>query len=279
MTVPAAAAGGGTSPKPVLDVGAEGGVTPDRAQTPSAPASDEAHSRAAALVIVQAGLGVGSRHFAYTDRITASLRPYDLFAAPLASLQAEIYPLARTRVPFVSGFGVTGYYARALALSSADAGGQKVGTSWQSYGFGARERFAVTPNVLLGVNAGYGAVDFKFDTPSFNNAELPSVGYRFVRIGPDARFSFGSASVGLGGDYLVMLSTGDMAALFPRESVGGFDARLTGAYRFGQNVELSLGVEYTRFFYSMNPVPGDANVAGGALDELAGLSLGLAYLW
>ena len=32
------------------------------------------------------------------------------------------------------------------------------------------------------------------------------------------------------------------------------------------------------FFYSMNPQPGDANVAGGALDEMARLSLGFAYL-
>jgi hypothetical protein len=47
----------------------------------------------------------------------------------------------------------------------------------------------------------------------------------------------------------------------------------------GRNVELSLEVAYTRFFYTLNPQPGDALVAGGALDQMAFGSLGAAYMF
>jgi hypothetical protein len=38
-------------------------------------------------------------------------------------------------------------------------------------------------------------------------------------------------------------------------------------------------VSYRRFFYSMNPTPGDGYVAGGALDELGGLQASVAYIY
>ena len=45
------------------------------------------------------------------------------------------------------------------------------------------------------------------------------------------------------------------------------------------SVELSLDVVYTRFFYDLLPQPGDTYVAGGALDQMATVSLGFAYLF
>jgi hypothetical protein len=42
---------------------------------------------------------------------------------------------------------------------------------------------------------------------------------------------------------------------------------------------VSLELAYTRFFYSLQPLPGDTNVAGGALDQLEKASLGVAYLF
>jgi hypothetical protein len=235
--------------------------------------------RARALLIAQLAMEAGSRHFAYVDRLTAELRPYDLFAAPVPSIAIEIYPAARTHIPFLSGLAVTGDYARAVGLSSADAGGTKVGTAWQDFDVGLRERIGVGRALLLGVNLGFGAVDFRFDgVPAGTMATLPSVGYRFLRAGLDLRGALGAFSLYGGGGYLQVLSAGPMGDLFPRESVGGVEARIGAAYVLARSFELSLGVGYTRFFYTFNPVPGDANVAGGALDEMARLSLGFAYL-
>ena len=45
----------------------------------------------------------------------------------------------------------------------------------------------------------------------------------------------------------------------------GFEARLTA--------------HYTRYFYAFDPVPGDPHVAGGAVDELLGLGIGVAYAY
>ena len=47
----------------------------------------------------------------------------------------------------------------------------------------------------------------------------------------------------------------------------------------GSSVEVSLDVLYQRFFYNLAPVPGDPYVAGGALDQMITVSLGLAYLF
>jgi hypothetical protein len=268
------------SPPASQDLSAAATTTPapiDRAQASPEESASEGRTRRTALLVLQANLEAGSRHVSYVDRITPSLRPYDLFAAPLASIAAEVYPLTRTRMPaVVRGLGVTGDYARAFGLASADAGGVEVGTAWQAYDFGLRDRVDLGGALLLGVDLGYGAIDFDFDRPGFA-AVLPSVGYRFLRAGLDLR-SHGDLAVFGGGGYLDVLSTGNMGGLFPRESVGGVEARLGAAYSVAAGFELSLGVSYTRFFYSMHPQPGDANVAGGVLDEMARVSLGLAYL-
>jgi hypothetical protein len=54
-----------------------------------------------------------------------------------------------------------------------------------------------------------------------------------------------------------------MGAAF--EIASGFEARLEGSYR--------------RFFYAMNPRPGDPFVAGGALDEFWGAEAKVAYVF
>ncbi len=223
-------------------------------------------------------MGVGSRRFSYVDRVTPELRPYDLFAAPLPSLRAEIYPFARLAFPGLSGLGVTGDYERAVGLGSTDEGGTSVGTSWQAFDVGVRDQLSVTRGLLLGADVGYGGVDFHFDDAPGSAALLPGVHYRFLRVGLDVRGSVGAFSVFGGGGYLDVLSTGGMGDFFTRQTVGGVEGRIGVAYAVATHFEASLELDYTRFFFSFNPVPGDPGVAGGALDEMGRLSLGLAYL-
>jgi hypothetical protein len=231
------------------------------------------------MAVLSAALQGGSRHFSYVDRLTPTLRPYDLFVAPLVSVGGEIYPFVNSSVPVLNELGATASYARAFGLASEDSGGTKVSTSWQSFGFGLRERLLLGSAFILGIDAGFGDTSFEFDNPVTPAAQLPSMNYKYIRGGLDGRFVKGDLSVHAGANYLQVLSTGDFGGLFPHTSVGGVEGSLGVADQVSSAVEISLDLDYMRFFYNLQPVPGDKYVAGGALDEMATISLGVAYLF
>jgi hypothetical protein len=229
---------------------------------------------------LQLSLGVegGMRHFAYTDGVTANLRPYTLNAAPLAAAGAELYPLAGDHVV---DLGLVVTYAHSFAVQSATVDAGRLETVWSRYSAAARARVrtgAVESAPVFGLTGGYAEERFAIDS-SNPNASLPSVDYRFVRASADARVPFGRFA--LFGDvaYLAVLAAGDVAARFPKASVAGVEADLGGAVAIAWGLEARVTASYRRFFYSMNPTPGDAYVAGGALDELAGVQAGLAYVY
>ena len=232
------------------------------------------------LLSVGASMGVGMRHFSYVERVTTALRPYDLAAAPIAAVTAVVYPLSFTRLPVLRDFGLAGEYARAFAVSSRDSVGTQVGTTWQSFDVGATERLHLARAVTANLSLGYGGNDFEFDQSlSSAVAALPSVAYRFVRAGADVHVTFLSSFTAFGGgSYMDILDTGYTAQLFPRESVGGVEGHLGASYAFTKNWQASLSAAYTRVFYSVNPVPGDASVAGGALDEQTRVLASFSYL-
>jgi hypothetical protein len=231
------------------------------------------------MVVLRASVEMGSRNFQYVDRLTPTLRSYSLFAAPMVRVDGELYPLARSGLPVLEGLGVTADYAAAFALSSSDASGASVDTSWSRLDVGVRERVALGRAVLLGLRGGYGQILYSFGASPDATTEVPSVEYHFVRAGADVRFLVDALSLYAGGSYLGVLSTGPVGTYFPRETVGGVEARAGVAYGLGAGFQLSLEASYTRFFYTLNPVPGDAYVAGGAVDQMASASLGLGYLF
>jgi hypothetical protein len=142
---------------------------------------------------------------------------------------------------------------------------------------GGRARAAKLGRVTVAAHGGYGGDDFIFDGSTAVAGALPSVAYRFVRGGIDARIPVGPLSFMADVAYLGVLSTGPYADLFPHAQVGGIDASAGVGLALSRSFELSLGVRYTRFFYDLRPVPGDAYVAGGTLDEMARLWTGLAW--
>lgn len=246
---------------------------PDRV-TKAAPAAGTA-----SLLSVEAAMGAGTRHFSYVDRITSSLRPYALDAAPIATVSGAVYPLASSPVRVVRDLGITGDYSRAFALASEDSTGAHVATTWQSFDVGVTERIALTRGLLANVSAGYGGNDFQFtQSLAGGAAALPSVAYRFLRFGGDARARLSAFSVFGGGSYLYVLSSGYTADLFPRESVGGVEGHLGATYALAKSWEVSLSASYTRMFYSFNPLVGDPSVAGGALDEQTRFLAGFSYV-
>lgn len=240
-----------------------------------APARDVGNAR----VELEADLGIGMRHFSYVDRVTPTLRPYDLDATPMTAVSAAAYPFAFLGTPILRDLGLTGSYAQAFAVTSQDAAGSQVSSSWRSFDVGLTQRFAIARSLSVRVLGGYGGNDFQFDGALFGtNAALPSVSYRFVRVGAEVRWhAVAGLTVFGGGSYLDVLSSGYAAELFPRESVAGIEGSAGLAYRLAPGWEASLRAAYTRMFFSFNPVPGDADVAGGALDEQTRVLAGVAY--
>ncbi len=233
-------------------------------------------TRATALLLVGARIEAGARHFSYVDRLTSTLRDYDLGAVPLVSVNAAVYPLARTSIPVLKGLGATFDYALALGLKSTDSSGASVSTGWSSFDVGVRERIPLGRLVTLGLHGGYGEIGYSFQSTLGATAQLPDVHYRFIEGGLDGEVSFAGFSVYASGGYLGVLSTGTLGTYFPRATVGGIEGRVGVARELGHGFEVSLEAGYTRFFYAMNPEPGDPYVAGGALDEIERGSLGAA---
>jgi hypothetical protein len=230
----------------------------------------------AAIGLVLTG---GSRHFSYTDRLTPTLRPYDITLSPMIGVRGEIYPFSKMTTPVLSGLGLVGDFAKAIGIDSKDSAGNKVDTSWQFYDIGLRERLAIGSSLALGINVGFSGNNFSFDNPVTANAQLPSTDYQLLRLGVDGRYVVNALSFRVALSYLDVLSTGELGNIFPHESEGGIEIGAGAGYMLGSSFELSLDVLYQRFFYNLAPVPGDAYVAGGALDQMITVSLGLAYLF
>jgi hypothetical protein len=254
--------------------------SPERASPPASEPERAAVPRARedALFVVRALVEVGTRHFSYVDRVTTSLRSYDLLAAPLVGVHGELCPFSRTSVPVLKDFSVSGDYRLAFGLSSTDSAGDSVSTSWSSFDIGARERVHLNESLALGLHGGYGQNAYTFGAVSEDTA-LPGVQYRFIAGGLDARLTLPRLSLYLSGSYLGVLSAAPTGTYFPRATVGGVEGTIGAAYSLAYGFELSLEIAYTRFFYSMNPEPGDAYVAGGALDQMGRGALGLGYVF
>ena len=124
---------------------------------------------------------------------------------------------------------------------------------------------------------GYGGIDFSLDGQVDATSRLPSVAYRFVRVGADARARVAAFLLYADASYLAVQSTGPMGGMFPRESVGGVEAHAGVTRALRPSLEATVELAYTRFFYSFRPQPGDAYVAGGGLDQLVAASAGVAY--
>jgi len=239
---------------------------------------DPPPDRGSAFFAIRAAIEAGARDFTYVDRITPTLRPYRLPITPLAAVDAELYPLSHTHTPVLDDFGLTFAYATAFAVASADAAGTKVGTSWTVLDAGARERIHLGRAVLAGLHGGFGQIEYAFDD-ALPRAQLPSVRYQFVRAGADLRIALGRWALSFAGSYLGVLSTGLLGTYFPRATEAGIEGRAGVSVALARGLEASFDAIYTRFYFAMHPAPGDAYVAGGALDQMGRVSLGLAYFF
>lgn len=259
---------GGDSPPPPRD---EPG-----SKTSDAPPATDPPDPTRALASVFAGLEIGTRRLRYTDALSSNVRPYDVTGAPSPTVGVELYPLARTSVPFVRDLGLVASGATAVGLASRLPSGTSVATRWLRYELALRYRLRLDGRdhpAALGFELGYSAIQFRISDPSALGGADPSVDDRFLRFGLDGRVPLGPvallARVGVGRLFAV----GPMGEQFGRGRGGIVDARLGVAAPLAAILEARLWVEHTRAFFDFRPLPGDAYVAGGAVDSYSTLHL------
>jgi hypothetical protein len=261
----------------------------DEAKSSEEPSSKEEprsdrkpHEIGSALASVELGVEIAGRWFDYSDPVTANLRPYDVFGAPMGSISAEVYPLAGTSIPVLKGLGLTGGFARAFGLASSVEGGDPITTTYQRVNGGLRLRLPLSDDasaIVVGVSGGIRLLTFSFDAPADLADEVPDVSYTLLRGGLDVRVPVGPVALALGADYLGPLSTDDVYDRLEGASVAGVGFAAGVMVPITGGFEARLTAEYARFFSSFTPGKRDAYIAGGALDQFLGLRLAGAYVY
>lgn len=255
---------------------------------PEAPAEDEAPRAARdplappALEIAVGGQSV-TRTFRYQDDPFGALRPYDLPAWPFIAGELALYPGAFAGD---GGWSHLGLHVRgdwAPGLGSTNTDGVRFDTTAWGLDVGARGRIPVDASEL-GLLVGWGTRIFRVedDDAGGNDADVPGWEYGYLRFEGDARISLVDALfLRVRAAYLLLLATGDLgsSAWFPRNEGAGAEGEIGLAYHLAGGLEARLGFVYRRFWFSMNPVPGDPRVAGGGLDQYFLGTLGLAWRW
>jgi hypothetical protein len=230
------------------------------------------------MLSVQAGLQLGGRRLAYNDQLTSNLRPYELFGAPLVALGVSIDPLA-AKQGLLGGVGVDASYARAFALSSESADGMSADTSWSRLDVGVHLTLGGAGQSTARLGLGYTRIAFDVGPSMMGGDVMPSVDYQAMRAGGQLRVPSGKLALVLSGGYLMVMSAGGVGDSFDDADTAGLDLGAGIGWRLGGHLEARLDLGYTRIFYALNPSPGDLYVAGGALDELFVLGLGVAYAY
>jgi hypothetical protein len=220
--------------------------------------------RAPGQTFEAAAIGRGFRRtFRYADDLFETLREYTLGAGPAFGVSLAWFPTAR--------LGVAGEIATSVGLDSQTTEGIEFPTRALHAVVGLRVRHPLGRHELRFALDG-GLQDFTVDDAADMTPRpaIPNVAYRFARLGAEVRLALTeSLQAGAGAGYRYILSSGEIEEddFFPRLSVHGVDASAWLGYRLGANLEARIGLAVERYFYAMNPEPGDPLVAGGAVDQ------------
>jgi len=228
------------------------------------------------------------RDLEYNDDHYGLLRGYTLQLGPAIELAGRWYPGAHFTSGFGAHIGVELSYERAFGIDSvpADPDDDRVfPTRSQEWLVGLRGRIPHGRHAFS-VGVGYGSHIFVIEPsgPAVegrgNLPEIPRTEYDFLRIHLEARVHVaGGFHVTVGGGYRVVFSAGGIEdeVWFPDASSGGVEADVILGYQLDNGLVIRLGFDWRRYFYSMNVDLTSPWIAGGALDQYLGGSLGIAY--
>jgi TolB-like protein len=228
------------------------------------------------------------RNFTYNDDLRGDLRDYTLKIGPGVGTKLQYYPGAHFTAGVGAQFGIDFAWEYLFKFDSKRADGETFPTESQQFLVGLRWRYP-TGRWEPFVVADYGVHKFEFGVsgPAVpgedNTAGIPGVKYEFVRIGGGVRVGIGKKErfiVAMDAAFRGVFSLGGIGTSlwFPQAKAAGMDAMLMLGYALPKGFEVRIGGDYRRYWLDLNPVPPDPPyVAGGALDQYWGGSIGVAW--
>ena len=228
-----------------------------------------------------------NRSLTFGQNATPGLLAYKLPVGPIGVANGVIYPLDPLVGGALGNIGLEVEVQQGFAISSTQAS-NGVSTTYRSvvhdYAGGARYRipFADADDVYLSVTAGEDA--FTFTGRSATNVlESPDTIYHYVRPGLGLNLAIaGGLSVALGGGYRDVLNHAGTqfhsSQFFPRSTVAGADAELEIRYALSQMFQVRGGLEWRRYWFTLNSQPGDTFVAESAVDQSFAFTARIAIL-
>lgn len=224
------------------------------------------------------------RKLSWNDDLIGNLREYSLGFGPGVQLKFQYFPGAHFTSGVGAQFGIDFEWERLFNFDSTRDDGLQFPTEAQQFLVGLRWRYPVgrwEPTII----ADYGVQKFEFGVtgPPVMTAGIPGVKYEFYRLGAGFRVGLGqdeSFIVTFNAAFRGLLSAGgiESSQWFPEAKGNGMDALIMFGYALPKGFEVRLGIDYRRYWFDLNPVPPDPPfVAGGALDQYWGLSIGAAW--
>jgi hypothetical protein len=231
-----------------------------------------------AVVDFSLGGGSLSHWLNYNQDLFNSLGNYTLVAGPLVAGGLAFYPGALATRGVFAHIGLLGEFNHTTGLASSYQN-QTYPTLDDRWTAGLRVRIPIATSEI-GVSGRYGEQDFRLGVLPGNQAPpVPNYTYTFVQGGLDARVQLGPVAILADGAYLGVLTDGIAASgFFPHAQVGAVATGLHLGITLWEGLELRLGADYQRYFFTFNPSPGDAHVAGGAVDQYLAATLALAVV-
>jgi hypothetical protein len=282
---------GGSSPEGVVARKAE-------------PPPEEAGAAGPRALDIQVGVRGFSRSLSYNQDYFSALRSYKLTLGPAVVANVLLFPLAFGSGGFAGNFGIEANVEQAFGVSSSISAGATYPTSIHDYNAGVRGRLPLSGGheIALFVGGGEHAFSFRDGTNAPRSGlTIPDTIYHYVRVGLDGRFELpGGLTAGASAGYrYVFNKAGQIGSAattlpdgtvtmgyFPYLTVAGIEASAMLGYHITPSIEARFDVDIRRYFYAMNSAQADLmatpapnKVAGGAVDQYVGFTIGAAYVF
>lgn len=226
-------------------------------------------------------MAFAGRSLSFSDDLFDNVRDYSLQLAPALGAHLRWYPGAHFSEKWPAHLGIEGSVQGVLGVTSEDPDGGSYDSSAMAWFVGAVGRIPLKRHTAFRLRLGYGQQSFVLDDDGDGNpAPFPSVDYRFVRLGAGMRLGIiDRLYLELDLAYRIVMDAGEIFsdAFFPRAKAGGFDFQAGIPVRVWQGLYVVPGFVLTRYHYDLRVEPGDALIAGGAVDRYLGGSLSVVW--
>ncbi len=224
-----------------------------------------------------------NRSLTYDKTKSEALATYSLPFAAAVAVDGEWYPAAPFTTNFLSNVAVTASGDFVVGLTSLPAGDNtKFGTSALRVRAGLLVRLPVGTNFEATAGAAYSSQTFAIASTSpdgkVTRPLLPGVAFNGPRATVGARLNhLGPVSLDVAGGFVYAVGKGEIAgsSFFPFASAFGVDATFGAAVELSPRVHARLGVDWARYFITLNAITGATLQAKTAADQYLGANLGL----